>query len=57
MALWNINEREALDPMQACCPSVGECKDREVGVGRLVSRGRRDGMGGVGGETRKGDNI
>jgi hypothetical protein len=29
-------------------PSVGECQDREAGVGALVSRGRRDGIGGFG---------
>jgi hypothetical protein len=37
---------EALDLVKALCPSVGECQDREVGVGGLVSRGRGDGMGG-----------
>jgi hypothetical protein len=30
---------EALGPMKAQCPSVEECQDSEVGVGRLVSRG------------------
>jgi hypothetical protein len=30
---------EALGPMKALCPSVGECQGQEVGVGRLVSRG------------------
>jgi hypothetical protein len=38
---------EDLGPVKARCPSVGECQDREVGVGRLVSMGRRDGIGGV----------
>jgi hypothetical protein len=37
---------EALGPVMARCPSVGECQDREVGVGGLVSRGRGDGLGG-----------
>ena len=37
---------EALGPVKAQCPSVGECQDREVGVGGLVSRGREDGIGG-----------
>jgi hypothetical protein len=32
---------EALGPVKAQCPSVGEFKDRETGVGRLVSRGKR----------------
>jgi hypothetical protein len=31
--------------MKAQCPSVGECQDREAGVGGLVSRGREDGIG------------
>ena len=28
------------------CKSMRECKDREVGVGGLVSRARGDGIGG-----------
>ena len=32
--------------MKARCPSVGECWDREAGVGGLVSRGKGDGTGG-----------
>ena len=36
---------EALGPEKAQCPSVGECQDNELGVVKLVSRGRRDGMG------------
>jgi hypothetical protein len=50
---------EALGPVKAPCPSIGECQDQEAGVGGLVSRGRRDGMreGVSRGETRKGDNI
>jgi hypothetical protein len=36
---------EALDPVKALCSSVGECQDREVGVGEMVSRGRGDGIG------------
>jgi hypothetical protein len=31
---------EALGPEKAQCPSVGECQDREAGVGGLVSRGK-----------------
>jgi hypothetical protein len=27
---------KALDPVKARCPSVGECKGREVGVARCV---------------------
>ena len=39
-------------------PSVGECQDREVGVGGLVSSGRGKWDRGVfRGEMRKGDNI
>ena len=37
---------EALGLVNARCPSVGECQDREAGVGRLVSRGSGDGIGG-----------
>ena len=37
--------REALGPEKALCPSVGECQDREVGVGGLASSGRGDGIG------------
>jgi hypothetical protein len=33
---------EALGPVKALCPSVGEFQDRETGVGGLVSRGRGD---------------
>jgi hypothetical protein len=33
---------EALGPMKVRCSSVGECQDREAGVGVLVSRGRGD---------------
>ena len=38
---------EALDPVKALCPSVGECQDREARVGGLVSQGRVDGIGGI----------
>jgi hypothetical protein len=48
---------EALDPVKARCPSVGECQDREVEVGELVNRERRNGMRNFGGEMREGDNI
>ena len=37
---------EALGPVKAQWPSVGECQDREDGVGGLVSRGREDRIGG-----------
>jgi hypothetical protein len=30
--------RETLGPVKALCPSVGECQDKEAGVGGLVSR-------------------
>jgi hypothetical protein len=49
---------EALGLVKVQCSSVGECQDREAGVGRLVSRGWRGGMGGgFGGKMRKGDKI
>jgi hypothetical protein len=31
---------ETLGPGKDHCPSVGECQDREVGVGGLSNRGR-----------------
>jgi hypothetical protein len=33
---------EALGPEKARCPNVGECQDKEAGVGELASRGRED---------------
>jgi hypothetical protein len=46
---------EALDAEKARCPIVGECKDREEGVGGLVSREREDGiLGFFGGVLGKG---
>jgi hypothetical protein len=39
-------EEKALGPVKALCPSVGECQGQEAGVGELVSRGRREGIGG-----------
>ena len=54
---------EALGPVKAQCSSVGECQDREAGVGVWLgehthrSKGR-DGMGVFRGRgTGKGDNI
>jgi hypothetical protein len=35
---WTSMGGEALGPMKTQCPNVGEYQDREVGVGRLVSR-------------------
>jgi hypothetical protein len=48
---------EAIGLVKAHCPSVGECQDREAGVGELVSRGREGSMGGGEGQRkmRKGD--
>jgi hypothetical protein len=58
---WTPVGGEALGPVKAPCHSVGECQDREAGVGGLVSRGRgewdRVFFFFFGGETRKGDNI
>jgi hypothetical protein len=42
---WTSMGGEALGPVKALCPSIGECQDREAGVGGLVSRGRGDGIG------------
>jgi hypothetical protein len=36
---------EALGPMKALCPSVGECQGQEAGVGGLVSRGLGEEIG------------
>jgi hypothetical protein len=49
--------REALGPVKVICPSIRECQGQEDGVSGLVSRGRGEGYGIFGGETRKGDNI
>ena len=46
---------EALGLVKALCPSVGECQDREAGVGGLVIRGRGIGWEHFRGEMRKGD--
>ena len=35
---------ETLGPVKAQCPSVGECQDREVGMGGLVSIWRENGI-------------
>jgi hypothetical protein len=48
---------EALVPVKAWWPSVGEWQDREGEVGGFVNTGMKDGMGVFGRETRKGDNI
>ena len=37
---------EALGPVKVLCPSVGECKGQEVGVGGLLSRGKGEGIEG-----------
>jgi hypothetical protein len=39
---------EALGPVKALCPSVGECKDQEAGMGELVSKGNKERIGGGG---------
>jgi hypothetical protein len=48
---WTWMEGEALGPMKALCPSIGECQSQEAGVGGLGNRGKEDGIG------WKGDNI
>jgi hypothetical protein len=45
---------EALGPVKARCPSVGECQDQEAGVGGLVSKGRGEGRGLSEGKLGKG---
>ena len=44
-------------PVKAQCPSIGECQGQEVGVGRLVSRGREERVGGFWRGNKKGNNI
>jgi hypothetical protein len=48
---------EALGPVKALCPSVGECQGQEAGVGGLVIRGRRRGEGVFRGEAWNRANI
>lgn len=43
--------------MKALYHSVGECQDREAGVGWLVGKGKGYGIGGFKGEMRKGDKV
>jgi hypothetical protein len=56
---WSSMGGEALGPVKALCPSIGECLGQEAGVVGLMSRERGEGMrkGVFRGETRKGDNI
>jgi hypothetical protein len=42
--------------VKVICPSIGECHGQKARVGGLVSRGKGEGMGIFGGETRKWDN-
>jgi hypothetical protein len=35
---WSSMGGEALGPVKALCPSVGECQGQEAHVGRMVSR-------------------
>jgi hypothetical protein len=44
MTLWDINERRALGPVKDRCPSVGECQEREVGVGGFIKQEEGDGI-------------
>jgi hypothetical protein len=44
---------EALGPVKVRCPSIGECQDRKVRVGGLVSGVGGDGIRGFRGEMRK----
>jgi hypothetical protein len=49
---WISVGREALDPVEARCPCVGECQDGEAGV--VVSRGSQVGQEFLEGEPGKG---
>ena len=44
-------EGEALDPVKAQCPSIGECQDREMGVSGCVGA-QGEGGDGIGGFRR-----
>ena len=37
--------REAVGPVMVLCPSMGEYLGQEAGVGGLVNRGSREGIG------------
>jgi hypothetical protein len=39
---------DALGPVKALCPSVGECQGQEEGVCKLVSSGSGEGIGRMG---------
>jgi hypothetical protein len=43
---WTSVGGEVLCPLKALYPSIWECQNREVGIGGLVSRGRKDRRGG-----------
>jgi hypothetical protein len=45
---------EVLGPVNALCPSVGECQGQEVGVNVLIIRGRGRGRRGSEGKPGKG---
>jgi hypothetical protein len=45
MAYSVINGGEALGPMKALCPSIGECQNQEARVDGLVSSGGERGEG------------
>jgi len=42
---WSSLGGEALGPVKALCPNVGECQGQEAGVVGLVSRGKGEGIG------------
>jgi hypothetical protein len=46
VAVDGLVREEALGLVKARCPSVGECQDRKAGVDGLVSRGKREEIGG-----------
>jgi hypothetical protein len=49
---------EALGPVKALCPSIGECLGQEAGVGGVGEQGEQgERIGVFRGETRKGDSI
>jgi hypothetical protein len=43
---WSSMAGEALGPVMVLCPIIGDCQGQQEGVGGVVSRGRKEGVGG-----------
>jgi hypothetical protein len=42
---WSSMGGEAIGLVKVLCPNIGECQDKEAGVGGLGSRGKGEGIG------------